>query len=630
MTFSESVSPDITEGLPTPLSRAQKASQIFTQRGIKFDCAIAGIPFFIPATDQNPYQRQTAPIQKQQIDTTREAGEQTLDGYWIRSQTNWDLGAGIRFYEPTLDQDSADRFEDSIGIDVWTKGKFSLLKSTSSIATVSASQAATVTGAVVGGVDSVFTNQNGTVRRWQSTATAYTGVTDALTKVTLAGSKILVGRATSIASGDTNGTVLADLWTGAASAPTPYWAKSRIIAVVGPSLWELTLAGGAWPATALHTHPDTNWKWSGVAEGPNAIYAAGYSNGLSAVYAFALADASSGSVPELGQAYPVLELPSGEEVLSIHVSLGTFMGIGTTKGFRVAAIQSDGSLALGPLLFDKPVSAITSGDRFFYGTVIQSDGNAGAFRVDLSQMIGSNSLRFPYAWDASTGQTSAAGSVALLGVSSRVCLGVPGVGIYQQSATDYVDSGYIMGGRIRYGTVIPKAFRLLSVSESTGLGEVKVYAVEANDSELTLRTISNGAPADAISLATTNPKESYRFKIELMPTQDKLSSPVIESMQVRALPSPLRQRLIQIPLLCCDLEESPIGTRVGREGYAVERLRALEYAEENFVVVTVQDFTTGETYEALIEQLSFRRPGPASTDGRTNFGGYVNLTVRKL
>jgi hypothetical protein len=101
-------------------------------------------------------------------------------------------------------------------------------------------------------------------------------------------------------------------------------------------------------------------------------------------------------------------------------------------------------------------------------------------------------------------------------------------------------------------------------------------------------------------------------------------------MQVRALPSPLRQRLIQIPLLCCDLEESPIGTRVGREGYAVERLRALEYAEENFVDVTVQDFTTGETYEALIEQLSFRRPGPASTDGRTNFGGYVNLTVRKL
>lgn len=635
MTFSESTSPDVTESLPTPLSRAQEASQVFTQRGVKFDVAVAGIPFILAANDGQPYQRETAQFQKQQIDTSRDAGEQTLDGYWIRSQTSWHMGAGIRFYEPSTVPESENRFEESQGIDVWTEGKFSLLKAMSSLATVSGGQKAFVTGAVVGGLDTLFTNENGTIKRRNTSTTSYTGVTDGLTKVALAGSKILVGRTTSIAVGDATGSSLADLWTGAASAPTPYWAKSRIIAVVGASLWDLTLAGGAWPATALHTHPDSGWKWTGVAEGPSAIYAAGYSNGVSSIYRFNLGDAGTGTVPELGQAYQVAELPPGEEIHSIHAALGTFLGIGTTKGFRVAAILDDGSLSMGPILFDttKPVEAITSGDRFFYGVIEagQPDGKSGAFRVDLSQQVGQgNTLRFPWAWDARSAQTAAIGSIALYGVSDRVALGIPGVGIQLQSATVYEAEGYVTSGRIRYGTVIPKAFRLFSVTSSNGSGSIKVYAVEANDSELYLRTLANGASGLDISMASTQVREFYRFKLVVEPSVDTLESPVVESIQVRALPAPSRQRMVLFPLLCVDHEQTADGVKIGAEGYAIQRLKALEYAEENYVVVTVQDFNTDETFQAQIEQVSFRRPGPRSTDGRTNFGGFINLTVRKL
>lgn len=630
MAFTPSAPPDITEGIPTPLTRAQEASQVFTQQNIEFDVAIAGLPFIMAENDQRPYQRETAPFQKEQIDTTREAGEQTLDGYWIRSQTTWDKGAGVRFFEPSLDENSVDRFENSLGVNVWGRGKITLLRSMASTQTVTSGQTAFVTGGVVSGSNVLFTNTNGTIKR---ESTSYTGVTDALTAVCLAGSKILVGRATSIAVGDATGTSLTDLWTGASSAPTPYWVKSRIIATESNSLWELTLTGGTWPTDALHEHPDAGWKWTDVTEGPNAIYAAGYSNGLSSIYAFALQDASTGTVPELGQAYQVLELPLGEEIHSIHVALGSFMGIGTSKGVRVAIIQSDGTLAAGPLLFmtDRPVKALASGDRFIYGVVEngQPDGKTGAFRVDLSQTVGNPSdLRFPYAWDARTGVTGAPSSVALYGASDRVAIAITGSGVYLQSDSTYESSGWITTGRIRYGTVVPKNFRLLSVTESSGNGEMVVYAVDANDAEVYLRTLSEGADGTHISLDYLGTRESYRFKLELRPVADL--TPVVESLQVRALPSPIRQRLIQFPLLCMDYIQTAGGVKIGTEGAARTMLKALEYAEENNIVVTVQDFLMDETYQAEIERVTFIRPGPRSTDKRANFGGYVLVTVRKL
>jgi hypothetical protein len=167
------------------------------------------------------------------------------------------------------------------------------------------------------------------------------------------------------------------------------------------------------------------------------------------------------------------------------------------------------------------------------------------------------------------------------------------------------------------------------VSESSGIGATLVSSVGANDSELTLLTAKDGSDSDNISLAQLPLSESYRFKLTLS-VDENGGTPVIEAIQVRAIPSPRRQRLIQMPLLNTDFQQSAEGNKFGREGYAAERLLALEYAEETNAVLMVQDFTTGETYPAQIEQLSFRRPGPRSTDGRVNFGGYITLTVRKL
>ena len=121
---------DITERIPVPLSNPAGATS-YALTGVAYDMAIAGLPFFVNASDDTPYRRQTAEYRKQQIDQTREAGEQTLTGWWLRSQSSFHQGQGINFFEPIQDESLRFQYTESKGCDVWTKGQVTLLNSVS-------------------------------------------------------------------------------------------------------------------------------------------------------------------------------------------------------------------------------------------------------------------------------------------------------------------------------------------------------------------------------------------------------------------------------------------------------------------------------------------------------------------
>jgi hypothetical protein len=87
---------DITEGIPYVLSNPA-GSTSYTPTGPAYDVAFSALPFFLAASDEQPYRRVTAQYRKQQIDQTREPGEQTLTGWWVRSQSSFHLGAGIKY-----------------------------------------------------------------------------------------------------------------------------------------------------------------------------------------------------------------------------------------------------------------------------------------------------------------------------------------------------------------------------------------------------------------------------------------------------------------------------------------------------------------------------------------------------
>ena len=119
---------DITEGIPYTLSNPAGSTN-YSATGEAYDIAIAGLPFFLMNSDDSPYRRVTAQYRKQQIDQSREPGEQTLTGWWLRSQSSFHYGQGIKFFEPIQDESLRFQYTKSKGINVWTKGQATLLKS---------------------------------------------------------------------------------------------------------------------------------------------------------------------------------------------------------------------------------------------------------------------------------------------------------------------------------------------------------------------------------------------------------------------------------------------------------------------------------------------------------------------
>ena len=119
---------DITEAIPYNLSNPPVNSS-YSGSTVAYDIAIGGQPFFLETSDDSPYRRVTAQYRKQQLDTTREPGEQTLTGWWIRSQSTFHLGQGINFFEPAQDESLRFQYTYSKGCDIWTKGQVTLLNS---------------------------------------------------------------------------------------------------------------------------------------------------------------------------------------------------------------------------------------------------------------------------------------------------------------------------------------------------------------------------------------------------------------------------------------------------------------------------------------------------------------------
>ena len=76
----------ITERPVVPVGHAYGSSQIWTNTDVYYDCAIGGLPFNFATNEKFPYERATAPYRKDQTDTQKEPGEQSItDGGCARS-----------------------------------------------------------------------------------------------------------------------------------------------------------------------------------------------------------------------------------------------------------------------------------------------------------------------------------------------------------------------------------------------------------------------------------------------------------------------------------------------------------------------------------------------------------------
>ncbi len=661
---------DITEGLPYVLSNPV-ATISYGGGGGKYDIAVNGVPFFLATSDETPYRRQTAQYRKQQIDQSNEPGEQSITGWWVRAQSSFHNGDGINFYDPSSGETVAYRYSDSKGVNVWDKGRVTLLKDVTNTHEV--------TGAVTG-IDHQHPNQHARSIQWSGiegvlihdeydvdkiaadgTVTHYIDYIDGtdrkvfaicddgvnaywITNKTVGAhqrltmfKKPLTGDST---TGSSNPSASGDVTQMFQSGDTEIiyatmeFIKDRIVLCVNNKVYELSTSATSLPSP-IYTNPNTNYHYTSVAASGPAIYTAGHSGIYSTIQKYTLT--TSGGMPTLTSAIVAAELPAGEIIEKVYYYLG-YMMIGTNRGVRASKVSDqDGSLLYGPLIVEtqQPVYDFAARDKFIWAASGIGALDGGLIRINLDQEI--ENLRFAWANDLQVTQTAEhyTTACAFLGTSNRLAFtteyNTTAGAVYLESTSQLVESGYITTGAIRYGTLENKVFKNIKARIDNSTGGL---IIESIDSSNNFYTIGNFAEQDFTPEVNipypVGPQEymSFRFTLKRL-TTDNTKGPLFSGYQLKALPSIPRQRLIQYPISCYDRLMDTLGVQIGYEGYAYDKILDLEAIENIGDSVKVEDFRTGESFIGLIEDAQFINRTP--TDKKNSgFGGILLLTIRTL
>jgi hypothetical protein len=630
---------DITEGIPYVLSNPA-GSTTYTPTGPAYDVAFAALPFFLAASDEQPYRRVTAQYRKQQIDQTREPGEQTLTGWWVRSQSSFHLGAGIKYFEPIQEESLRFQYTESKGIDVWTRGQATLLNDTASFYTGAAP--AQMIGVNDGTNDCIFVTDGSALKKitsaGSSTTISQAGTPSTIYSLTTNGTSYFFINGTHIHRGSVGATPAdAEIYNASGTTrATIRYVKQRLIAAIGPAIYELNAnhGGGSLP-TALYTHPNASWVWSSISEGPQAIYISGYDpNGTSSsVFKISLDPATPNALgfPTLETPTVIIDMPSGERINDFDVYLGTYAILATSLGFRVGVSDTTGDIQYGPLLFrDAACTAIAFRDSYAY-IATKVDGEAGLVRTDLSTTVIASALYFPWAWDLVAAGTSATASqVAFFGNSDRAAFST-GNNVWAESTTSLVAEGYLRTGYIRYNTLETKIYKLLQARIDTTNGGMVIKSIDSTNTEYPIGVFSQGETVPEINVNyPTTAQEYLGFKFTMSrSTSDSTKGPLFTGYQLKSLPAVPRQRLIQYPVFCYDHESDKFSNEVGYEGSAYDRMSQLEQVENVGDTIRVQDFRTGESYLGIIEEMDFINKTPE--DKRfSGFGGTLLVTIRTV
>jgi hypothetical protein len=661
---------DITEDIPYDLSSTVSADTVFSPTDIAYDLAINNLPFRLTINNQNPYRRQTAQYKKDQFDSSSEPGEQSLTGWWIRSQTSWHHGAGIRYYEPASNAEAQYRFWDSRGVNPWTLGELSLLNDTfhsytgaNGIIAVAGQNSTGATDYIVsvdsaGSLKILTLNQDAAATVTNMTSTLATGHSSSnpFKSITSDGTRYFACCSLAIHVGNLDGS---DITSGVkdvvihrhntggihaieyvkgylmfGEATTMFWINdlANPLVTTGHSTSGSTLSG-----LPQKAHENPFFTWTGFAEGNTHIYAFGYAGSKSEIWAIPF-DVDVLLGPDVEAATVVAELPYGEIVKSMKFYLG-YMLIGTNKGIRVGTVAENGQLVYGPLLYesDHAVTGFTVNDKFAWGstTVMGDDGflNAVLVRVDLSSAFEDGS--FAYAYDMQYQSDQDSYGKGVLYADNRLHLITDEGDIDGEIQTENLSakrtSGWIETGYIRYSTVEPKYFKYVKVNGTSSAEDgVSLTAIDSVGAEYDIATIGYGTVGQDIAI--NNPQgghEVLAFKLTINNASPITNSPTITSYQVKAVPGVKRQRLYQYPLSCFNTETDRYDVQFGYSGRAYDLLTSLEALEELGDLIVVRDFRTGEQYQGLIEEVSFTNES-SSDRNEAGFGGTIIITIRKM
>ena len=549
------------------------------------------------------------------VDQAEIPGETSINpqGLWRRGQTSWHFGFNQKYGD--LPDSNSQRFNDSLGVDVWTEGELTLLDDTK----VSLSTTGTnLYLAVVG--DELFCSDGTNVKyttdafasspTWTSVAVGGTvrGLVsqgeDAYVTVSGTGLRNIDG-STKVVTNVANGVEFGALG----------YAKGRLCVGANASSKLWFDPSGNNP-TADFTHPDGNFRWTGFASGLNAIYCAGSSGQKSMVYKVTLKADGTLDTP-----VAAAELPIGEQIKSLSSYLG-FILIGTNEGFRYATPDADASLVVGQTISTPSgvLSAEGHQEYVWVGFTNYTSAKTGIGRVDLSHFVDINvPASAPDLMYTGQGDVQSVTTVDLKQVFT-----VSGVGVVVQDTANLVSEGFCETGTWRWGIPDPKFLAFFDLEYETLNGEIAVdYAYDGGS----YSSLGSATTQASISRTMTGPDTQFReanFKVTLKrDSSTTTEGPVLGRWQARAVPSPSRSELFQVPVMLHQRIN-----RFNREyhvdvNFELEKLRDLIHSPR---IINYQE--GNEVYRCIVESVEWTPVDQPNDD--FIFDGTATVTLRSL
>ncbi len=594
------------------------------------DVLIERIPFWLSVGAETPYVRETAQYQREQVDQQPEAGEQSLAGWWTRSQMSFHFGAGLEYLDSTARPVPEDRlrYKTSRNVDPWTPGALKRLNGTTLARTAVGGEKVWVEPIEGGFI--VATSSK--VERWDGTTwtTLDYGSPFPIRAFAVDGANYYAANVDGVFRGDAlSGTAAAvKLWE-LPDTDVPMvlgWVKQRLMLGHGPKVHVLEDAGATLPAAlpaAKMTHPVATWGWSTFSDAPNGIVAGGYAGLTSAVYRFTVTEVNG--APTLGAGVVLMSLPVGERILSSLFYVGSLLVVGTNRGVRVCPFDAfSGGVSLGPLTVEteQPVTALGGYDRYVWaGSRVRSE--TSLLRIDLSAQLDEAGH---YAWSPDlvfpTGTWTEAVTSIAFRADGRKVVGVTGRGtVVEDAGTNPSDAAWLQTARIRMGTVEDKHWLYGTLRGTYG-----------DSAPIGISTAGPGDPSFTNVYVTTSSTERFALRTrsgEWVALRFDLSQGAeLASYLVQALPGGMRQRMLSLPVSLFDYQRTRSCVEAGFDGWAAERLSELEQLERAGAVVTVSaPALFPESVQGVVERLVYSQTDDPGDRGRGT-GGRLQIIVR--
>jgi hypothetical protein len=541
-----------------------------------------GVSYMVDTTQ---YARTTVPALREQRDNSKEPGENTLDttGAWVRSQTDWSLGAGQEHFD--LDDSNRRRFESSSGVNPWTKGELSLLPITEEKLNQTSSNLK------VQRIGAYIYMAYGSTLAWISNPTTASYSISGSNSIDFASSTpsrsgnitdfdsdgsyvyVAFGNSDKIARCAVNSTTV-DAWptSGTQKADIIKVAAGRLIGATASdaNIFELTANGIKFSGSLDYTPQLAQTTWASVAGGPSGIYAAANTDDTGNIY-YINVDSSDGTLLT-----PVIsgQMPRGESINEILV-YGEILVVATSVGFRTALIDTQsGAVTIGPVIDDGGEAFSLEADNRF---VWWGSGSGKLYRADLTNFT--STLVPAFASDLVS--TAGSGNVTSIArIANKTYFAAATDGVYGESGTGIkVATGTLTIGEVSWSTVAPKLLRSVEVRQDRAqytfgevdyqqsggidyrhntysyrgdpvasfLGGIQFSATNDNNVTDTL-TLSQGVSSNFTFTAQSS--VSYKFLITMTrDTDDTTIGPIIADWQTTCVATPKRVDEIIVPIV---------------------------------------------------------------------------------